>query len=91
MDNYVCVIVDGPAAYFWLQSFYNGTIIAINPVIDIYNELHYEDDELKELKFSRSFQTNNIVCILSKELSHLHEEYDNAFYDSTVVISNESL
>lgn len=90
-EDYVCVIVDGPAAYFWLQSFYSGSLIAINPVIDIYSVYPYDDDDAKELKFSRTFQTNNIVCILSKELNGLVEEYDNVFIDATVVAANEEL
>lgn len=54
IDKYVCVITDGPAAYFWLQSFYDGNLIAINPIIDIYKEYPYNlynDD--KELKLTR--------------------------------------
>lgn len=90
-EDYACVIVDGPAAYFWLQSFYNGNLIAINPVIDIYTEYLYNDDDIKDLKFSRSFQTNNIICLLSNELKDSHEEYDNVFYDATVVVAKEDL
>ena len=90
-DDFVCVIVDGPAAYFWLQTFYSGNLIAINPVIDIYSEYPYNEVDSKDLKFSRSFQTNNIVCLLSNEMKSHREEYGNAFYDTTVIIAKENL
>lgn len=90
-DDYACVIVDGPAAYFWLQSFYSGPLIAINPVIDIYTVAPYDADENKELKFSRSFQTDNIICIVSNEHRDFIQEYDNAFLDTTVILADENL
>lgn len=92
IDNYACVVTDGPSAYFWLQSFYDGNLIVINPTIDIYKEypynLKYND---MDLKMSRDFQTNNTVCILSNEMKEYKEEYDNQFYDTTVIVANENL
>lgn len=90
-DNYVCVIVDGPAAYFWLQSFYDGNLIAINPVIDIYSEIQFNQSVNETLKLTRSFQTNNVICILSDEFKDRVEEYDNVFYDTTVVLAKENI
>lgn len=90
-DEYVCVIADGPAAYFWLQSFYNGNLIVINPVIDIYSEYPYNESYTKDLKFQRSFQTNNVICIISNELRYKREEYGNTFYDTTVVSAEENI
>jgi hypothetical protein len=81
-----------PAAYFWLQSFYDGNLIAINPIIDIYKEYPYNlynDD--KELKLTRQFQTENTICIISDELRKLTEVYDNEFYDTTVIVADESI
>ncbi len=92
IDNYACVITDGPSAYFWLQSFYDGNLIAINPTIDIYKEYPYDlEYNDKDLKMSREFQTNNTVCILSNEMKDYIEEYDNQFYDTTVILANENL
>lgn len=92
IDNYACVITDGPSAYFWLQSFYNGNLIAINPIIDIYKEYPYDlyRDE-QELKLSRQFQTENTAIILSNELRDSTEEYDNQFFDTTVIVAKENL
>lgn len=92
IDKYVCVITDGPAAYFWLQSFYDGNLIAINPIIDIYKEYPYNlYNDGKELKLTRQFQTENTICIISDELRKLTEVYDNEFYDTTVIVADESI
>jgi len=67
-------------------------LIAINPTIDIYKEYPYDlEYNDKDLKMSREFQTNNTVCILSNEMKDYIEEYDNQFYDTTVILANENL
>lgn len=91
IDNYVCVIVSGPASYFWLQSFYDGKLIAINPVIDIYENYPYDEYKDDDLRLSRSFRSENIICIVSDEKKDYVQEYDNNFFDTTVVVAKEKL
>ena len=43
------------------------------------------------MKLTRQFQTENTICIISNDLRKLTEVYDNEFYDTTVIVADESI
>ena len=94
MNDYVCVIAEGFASWFWLQVIYSVPVICINPVLE--PETEYEDfmtDELeyilKSIKKDRGFQTSECMCVISSENYEDVEEYDNIFLDNTVIRSDD--
>ena len=94
MNDYVCVIAEGFASWFWLQVIYSVPVICINPVLE--PETEYEDfmtDELeyilKFIKKERGFQTSECMCVISSENYEDVEEYDNIFLDNTVIRSDD--
>ena len=94
MNDYVCVIAEGFASWFWLQVIYSVPVICINPVLE--PETEYEDfmtDELeyilKFIKKDRGFQTSECMCVISSENYEDVEEYDNIFLDNTVIRSDD--
>ena len=94
MNDYVCVIAEGFASWFWLQVIYSVPVICINPVLE--PETEYEDfmtDELeyvlKSIKNDRGFQTSECMCVISSENYEDVEEYDNIFLDNTVIRSED--
>ena len=94
MNDYVCVIAEGFASWFWLQVIYSVPVICINPVLE--PETEYEDfmtDELeyilKSIKKDRGFQTSECMCVISSENYEDVEEYDNVFLDNTVIRSDD--
>lgn len=94
MNDYVCVIAEGFASWFWLQVIYSVPVICINPVLE--PESEYEDfmaDELeyvlKSIKKGRGFQTSECMCVISSENYEDVEEYDNIFLDNTVIRSDD--
>ena len=94
MNDYVCVIAEGFASWFWLQAIYSVPVICINPVLE--PETEYEDfmtDELeyilKFIKKERGFQTSECMCVISSENYEDVEEYDNVFLDNTVIRSDD--
>ena len=94
MNDYVCVIAEGFASWFWLQVIYSVPVICINPVLE--PETEYEDfmtDELeyilKFIKKDRGFQTSECMCVISSENYEDVEEYDNIFFDNTVIRSDD--
>ena len=94
MNDYVCVIAEGFASWFWLQVIYSVPVICINPVLE--PETEYEDfmtDELeyvlKSIKNDRGFQTSECMCVISSENYEDVEEYDNIFLDNTVIRSDD--
>ena len=94
MNDYVCVIAEGFASWFWLQVIYSVPVICINPVLE--PESEYEDfmtDELeyilKLIKKDRGFQTSECMCVISSENHEDVEEYDNIFLDNTVIRSDD--
>ena len=94
MNDYVCVIAEGFASWFWLQAIYSVPVICINPILE--PETEYEDfmtDELeyilKFIKKERGFQTSECMCVISSENYEDVEEYDNVFLDNTVIRSDD--
>lgn len=94
MNDYVCVIAEGFASWFWLQVIYSVPVICINPVLE--PETEYEDfmtDELEyileSIKNDRGFQTSECMCVISSENYEDVEGYDNVFLDNTVIRSDD--
>lgn len=96
IDGYNYIITEGTSSYFWLQTMCNIPMICINPVTDLCEEYHwYLDDEVSEyiknmLSF-RKFNTSNVLCVLSSAKHKYVKNYDNVFYDTTVIDTMKEL